>query len=313
MMTNRKMPLPVSISPVARASLEASAAQPMGAAVSLALDDAEGWAAQAQFVDAMLLAMMRPEGMGDMPEIDLGGAAAHQIDVAQPKYGAKRGFYLHGGGLTFGAGQAGAWMAKRQADTIGLPMVSIDYRMPPAFPYPAGLDDCMAAYRAAIATTRPEDIVIMGASAGGQLAAAMVLRARDEGLPMPGGLVLMTPEVDLTESGDSFTVLLGVDPVLTQSLMPANLLYAGGADLAHPYLSPLFGDFSKGFPRTFLQGGTRDLFLSNSVRMHRALRQHGLPAELHVFEGMPHGGFGGSAPEDHDLSAEISRFIKSLP
>ncbi len=87
----------------------------------------------------------------------------------------------------------------------------------------------------------------------------------------------MTPELDLTESGDSFYTLLGVDTALTSRLMPANLLYAAGHDLTHPYVSPLFGDFTKGFPPTLLVSGTRDLFLSNTVRMHRALRAAGIP------------------------------------
>ena len=114
----------------------------------------------------MLLAMMRPEGGGDLPTVDLGGAVAHVIDVPEAKFGAKHGFYVHGGGLTMGAGQAGAWMGKKQAEAIGLPMHSVDYRMPPAAPYPAGLDDCLAAYRALIETRRPSDIVMIGASAG---------------------------------------------------------------------------------------------------------------------------------------------------
>ena len=142
-------------------------------------------------------------------------------------------------------------------------------------------------------------------------ASASFLRARDEDLPLPAAAVLMTPEVDLTESGDSFQANLGVDTVLTGSLMPANLLYAGGHDLAHPYLSPLFGDFTEGFPPTFLTTGTRDLFLSNTVRMHRALRAAGIAAELHVLEAAPHGGFFGTAPEDKALVQEMRRFSDS--
>ena len=90
--------------------------------------------------------------------------------------------------------------------------------------------------------------------------------------------------------------------------MPVNLLYAAGRDLTDPYVSPLFGDFSKGFPPTLLASGTRDLFLSNTVRMHRKLRAAGVAAELHVFEAMPHGGFGG-APEDRELAREVRRFV----
>lgn len=91
--------------------------------------------------------------------------------------------------------------------------------------------------------------------------------------------------------------------------MPVNLLYAAGHDLRHPYLSPLFGQFDAGFPRTILTTGTRDLFLSNTVRMHRALRSVGVPAELHVLEAAGHIGFPG-APEGEEVDREIRRFIQ---
>jgi len=89
-----------------------------------------------------------------------------------------------------------------------------------------------------------------------------------------------------------------------------NSLYANGHDLAHPYLSPLSGDFSKDFPTTSLQTGTRDLFLSNTVRLHRALYRHQIDVELHVFEAMPHGGFGSNTPEDQELAEAAQRFIR---
>ena len=168
----------------------------------------------------------------------------------------------------------------------------------------------MAAYRALLAERAPGEIVIHGGSAGGNLAAALILRARDEGLPLPAGAILNTPEIDLTESGDSFQTNLGVDPGL-RPLMPVNLLYADGHDLSHPYLSPLFGDFSKGFPPTLLTTGTRDLYLSNTVRMHRALRAADIPAELHVTEAGPHTGFPGT-PEGEAIEREVRRFIQSV-
>jgi acetyl esterase/lipase len=92
------------------------------------------------------------------------------------------------------------------------------------------------------------------------------------------------------------------------SLMQVNLLYAAGAPLDHPYLSPLFGDFSKGFPPTLITAGTRDLFLSNAVRFHRALRAAGVPAELHILEAAAHGFFGGGTPEEAEIDAEMRRF-----
>ncbi|VVD60790.1 alpha/beta hydrolase [Pandoraea anhela] len=215
---------------------------------------------------------------------------------------------LHGGGLVFGEGAVCRIGAQMQADQLGVRCWGIDYRMPPAHPYPAGLDDCLTVYRHLLGTYAPHRIVIGGRSAGANLAAAMVLRARDEGLPLPGALVLLSPELDLTESGDSFEINQWVDVLLPRSLMSNNLLYAAGADLAHPYLSPLFGDFTRGFVPTFVQSGTRDLFLSNAVRMHRGLRLAGVPCELHVFEAMPHGGFMG-APEDRELRDEVTRFV----
>jgi monoterpene epsilon-lactone hydrolase len=193
----------------------------------------------------------------------------------------------------------------------GRVVYGVDYRVPPDHPYPAALDDCVAAYRALIAETPPERVVVSGVSAGGNLAAALLLRALEEGAPMPAGAILLTPELDLTESGDSFETLMGLDVVLTGRLTEMNQLYAGGADLSHPYLSPLFGDVS-GFPPTLLQAGARDIFLSNTVRMHRKLRAATVEAELHVWEGMPHGGFGGLTPEDREVSAELQAFIGSL-
>ena len=120
--------------------------------------------------------------------------------------------------------------------------------------------------------------------------------------------MLLTPEIDLTEGGDSFQTLLGLDTALTSSLMPANLLYAGGHNLADPYISPLFGDFSKGFPPTLLQSGTRDLFLSNTVLMHRALRRAGVAAELHVFDAATHVMFMAGLEAD-DRKREVRQFV----
>ncbi|MGO4229618.1 alpha/beta hydrolase fold domain-containing protein [Arthrobacter sp. YAF34] len=181
-----------------------------------------------------------------------------------------------------------------------------DYRMPPTHPFPAALDDVVAVYKALLEVRDPAQIIVGGGSAGGNLAAALLLRAKAEGLPMPAGLVLLTPEVDLTESGDSFVTLADVSVGL-QSLRDANLLYAGGHDLSDPYLSPLFGDVT-GFPPTLLISGTRDLFLSNTVRMHRKLRESGVEADLHIFDARPHAGYG-NAPEEAAVSAETAAFV----
>jgi acetyl esterase/lipase len=126
---------------------------------------------------------------------------------------------------------------------------------------------------------------------------------------MPGATILLTPALDLTQSGDTFRTNLGVDTVITRSDPSALLLYAGGHDLRDPYVSPVYGDLARGFPPTLLASGTRDVLLSDTVRMHRALRAVDVPAELHVLEAAPHGFFRGATPEDRELDREVRRFI----
>jgi monoterpene epsilon-lactone hydrolase len=310
----RVIPVPASISPEAQAVLS------MGAIAATPemppLDDLEGVRAYLAEVDAVIMAGLAPAAemaKADSLELDVDGVRVydvrpHGMAGVDPHVILE----IHGGALVMGAGEVCRAMALATVDGLGRRLFSVDYRMAPDHPHPAPLDDCMTAYRALLRDHRPEDIVVRGTSAGGNLAAALVLRARDEGLPMPAGAVLATPELDLTESGDSFRTNLGVDSVLTASLMPQNLLHAGGHDLSDPYLSPLFGDLTEGFCPTFLSTGTRDLFLSNTVRMHRALRTAGVRAELHVLEAAPHGGFFGMAPEDAELTVEMRRFVDEL-
>ena len=148
---------------------------------------------------------------------------------------------VHGGGFTGGAGLSCRAMGIGDALQMGVRTWAPDYRMPPDHPYPTPLDDCVAAYRNLLQEYRPEEIVVGGASAGGQCwRQHLILRRRVmRGLPLPAAAVLRTPEIDLTESGDSFQTNLGLDNLLTESLLPANLLYAAGHDLRDPYLSPL--------------------------------------------------------------------------
>ena len=275
------------------------------------LDDPNAWreriAQDNQNMLNMVAGLESIEGI-TVEEIMSDGA---QIYVATPDGAAgDRRVYLdvHGGALILGGGECCRASAIGWALRLGVQTWSIDYRMPPEHPYPTPLDDCVAAYRALLEIRAPEDIVVGGGSAGANLAAALILRARDEGHPLPAAAVLMTPEIDLTESGDTFQTNLGVDTVIGPFML-VNLLYAAGHDLSHPYLSPLFGDFTKGFPPTLLTAGTRDLFLSNAVRMHRALRGANVSTELHILEAAPHGGFFGASPEEADLMNDIQRFV----
>lgn len=217
--------------------------------------------------------------------------------------------YLHGGAYIHGQGIAGAYMGQPLASHSGIRMFAVDYRMPPDHPFPVGLYDSVGTYRWLLDRFQPENIAVAGGSAGGGLAAALVLKARDVGLQIPRAAVLATPESDLTQAGDSFTANRYIDPVLVGGLEASIALYADGHELTDPYLSPIFGDFRKGFCPTFLNCGTRDVFLSNTVLLHRALLKAGVEAELHVWEAMPHGGFFG-APEDQEVFAQQATFLR---
>jgi monoterpene epsilon-lactone hydrolase len=299
------------VSPEAQAAL---LAPPIVAGTVESPADGDGWH---RYIDAVERGMLdalvwtaHPDLDIHVEETDVDGVPVHRLtplDVARddPRIYVE----LHGGALVFGSGACCRAMGLATASRTRRTTWAVDFRMPPDHPFPAGLEDSVRVYRAILETHLPKHVVIGGASSGANLAAATVLAARDAGLPLPAALVLLAPELDLTESGDSFQTNLGVDTVLPGSLMDANRLYAGSAALTDPYVSPLFGDFRGGFPPTLVASGTRDLFLSNAVRMHRALRAADVDAELHLVEAAPHGGFYGSAPEDLALDAEICRFL----
>lgn len=306
----REVPVPAHLSPPAQAQLSMAG---MSNPPWPALEDVGAWRSLIASMDEMGLmglTMMGAQVKADVEEINIDGVRVFAV-TPEGVAADDQSIYLdvHGGALLWGGGASCRAMGVITAGMIGARVWAVDYRTPPDHPYPAAVDDCVAVYRALLRDRPAEKIVIGGASAGGNIAAATILRARDEGLPLPAACVLISPEVDLTESGDSFNTLLGVDTALTSRLMPANLLYAGGADLAHPYVSPLFGDFTKGFPPTILQSGTRDLFLSNTVRMHRALRAADVPADLYVMEAATHAMFA-MGPESDDRVAEVRKFLE---
>jgi acetyl esterase/lipase len=221
--------------------------------------------------------------------------------------------HVHGGGYVFGPGESGLPEALLLAGFGGFKVISVDYRMPPDHPYPAAMDDAMAVWREAVTMANPRNMAIFGTSTGGAMTLAMVLRARTENLPLPAAIAPGTPWSDIAKIGDTYASNEWVDNVLVTWdgwLGRAALLYANGRDLKDPQLSPIYGDFS-GFPPTILTSGTRDLFLSNTVRTHRKLRRAGVVADLHVYEGQSHAqyGFDANAPETKEAFTEIAQFF----
>jgi acetyl esterase/lipase len=221
--------------------------------------------------------------------------------------------HVHGGGYVFGPAESATREAILMAGFGKLKVVSIDYRMPPDFPYPAAMDDAMAVWKEVARTNDPKKMAIFGTSTGGGMTLAMVLRARAEGLPLPAATAPGTPWSDMTKTGDTYFTNEKVDNILVSNdgwLGEAAKLYANGHDLKDPQLSPVYGDFA-GFPPTILTSGTRDLFLSNTVRVHRKLRQAGVVSDLHVFEGQSHAQYAGDpdAPETREHFGELAAFF----
>jgi acetyl esterase/lipase len=311
--------LPVrTIEPPTTISLEARAALAEGAARAPlsypAPDDLEAWRRAKEASAAMWEPVAAQMLAGCRCSVDtqvISGVRTYRCTPSEPGNAAQPIYlYFHGGAFVFGAGRFAMAFGAKAADQLGMTTLSVDYRTPPAHPFPAALEDGFAVYRELLAGAGGRKIVVGGASAGANLAAAVTLLIRDRALPPPAAVVLLTPEVDLTEAGDTFRTNELLDVNLKAALPECNALYAGGHGLTDPYLSPLFADFAQGFPPTLIQSGTRDLFLSNSVLMHRKLRRAGIEADLHVWEAMPHGGFGfGSVPENDEISQEVRHFI----
>lgn len=221
--------------------------------------------------------------------------------------------HVHGGGYVFGPGEAALPEAIMMAGFGGFKVLSVDYRMPPDFPYPAAMDDAMAVWKEVLKSHEHRRLAIFGTSTGGAMTLAMVLRARDEKLPLPAAIAPGTPWSDIDKIGDSYASNEWVDNVLVTWdgwLGRAAKLYANGTSLKNPYISPIYGDF-KGFPPTILTSGTRDLFLSNTVRTHRKLRRAGVIADLNVYEGQSHAQyqFNVDAPETKEAFTDIARFF----
>lgn len=199
--------------------------------------------------------------------------------------------YVHGGGYILNGGEGSIPEAMAMAHYGQIKVISIDYRMLPDHPFPAGLEDVIAVYKEVLTKYKPENIGIFGTSAGSGLTAAAMLKLRDLNLPQPAVVGLGTPFIDITDTGDSYHTNQDIDNFLVTYnglLKSIAKLYAGSYDMKNPLISPIYGDFTKGFPPTILTSGTRDLFLSNTVRTHQKLRAAGVEAYLQVFEGCSH-------------------------
>ncbi len=221
--------------------------------------------------------------------------------------------HMHGGCYVLNPREAGLPEAIFMAGFGHIKVISVDYRMPPEAVFPAALDDGITVWKAALKTTPAKNMAIFGTSAGGALTLEMVLKAKELGLPLPAAIAPGTPMSDVTKVGDTFHTNAMVDNVLVSpdGFCDAGAkVYANGHDMKDPLLSPVYGDM-KNFPPTILTSGTRDLLLSNTVRVHRKLRQAGVEAVLQVYEGMSHAHYvrDDTAPESKEAFEEIAGFF----
>lgn len=289
-------------------------------------DDVEGWKKIRTYVPPQLKAVAKdPEiskrtrdAMKRYPSTSkkrtLGGVPVVEIVSEGRQQNGKVLVYVHGGGYVTGGPDfgLGGWVSGE----TGLRVVSVGYTLAPEAKWDQMSDQVVSVVRALEEEGYPaKNIAVLGDSAGGGLAAGSILKMRDRGLALPGALVLWSPWSDITETGDTYFTLRRADPLLNYKLLlkKAADAYADPKDQRNPYVSPVYGDYSKGFPPTLIQGGTKDIFLSNCVREYRAIDSAGGTAILDIYEGMPHvfQGIVFGTPETQQAMAKMKKFLAS--
>ncbi len=218
----------------------------------------------------------------------LGGVPTAEItiDGIEPRHVV---LYFHGGVYVIGDAFQAAGLASQVGRRIGAKVISVDYRLAPEHPYPAAVDDALAAYEALLrGGTAPSDIAFAGESAGGGLAIATLVNARDHGLPLPAAAFVMSPYVDLTLAGATMESKREADPLFTPEAFQARVTdYTSGQDAALGLISPIFAELS-GLPPLIIQAGTHEVLLDDAIRLARAAALADVEVTLDVTPGVPH-------------------------
>lgn len=312
----KTIPVPNTVSP----ELQQIIAQPLRTAWNTPPTTPEGWkqlaesirAAAAPNVEAMRARLKVTVEPGTLAGVKIYTVTPERI---LPENRDRVLVQIHGGCYVLNPAEAALPEALLISAIGGYRVIAVDYRMPPEAYFPAALDDAMSVYKAVIAKTDPKRVGLIGTSAGGALVLEMGLRAKQLNLPLPGAIASGTPMSDSTKTGDTFYTNAMLDNVLVSTegfCDAAAAFYAKGHDLKDPLISPIYGDMS-GFPPTILTSGTRDLLLSNTVRVHRKLRNLGIDSFLQVYEGQSHAQYGRDdrIPEVREAFTEIGAFMNS--
>jgi monoterpene epsilon-lactone hydrolase len=247
-------------------------------------------------------------------EVTAGGVPAHWL--APPGADADRVLlFLHGGGYELGSLRSDGELAARLGRAAGMRVLFPEYRLAPEHPFPAAIDDVLAAWRWLRIDQQlsARSIAVAGDSAGGGLAVALLVATRDAREVLPAAAALMSPTVDLTSSGASMTERADQDPISTPAMLRQFASdYLAGADPKAPLASPLFASL-RGIPPLLVQVGTADLLLSDSERLATAAAEAGVDVILEIGEGLTHvyqlllG-----TPEAAEATEQIGKFLRAL-
>jgi acetyl esterase/lipase len=303
--------VPATVSPEAAKALgaiyAASAKQPP-ATKPVSLED---WDRQREAVDKRTIptsnALVAKLG-ASLQDEQLGGIPVVRIRPANYKANGRTLVYLHGGAYTRFSAHSRIAPPALVATATGDEVISIDFTDAPRGNWKIVTDQVLAVWKALLAKgIAPVRLGLFGDSAGGGIAAGSVFKMRDQGLPLPGALYLMSPSCDPSQQGDSYQTLGNVDPVLDpESSAWSAAAYADPKDQKNPYVAAVYGDYTKAFPPTLIQGGTREMLLSVFVREYQAIRSGGHEAVLDLYEGMPHV-FQGSVPDTPEARTALER------
>ena len=218
----------------------------------------------------------------------LGGVPTAEVTVdgVEPRHLV---LYFHGGVYVMGDAALAADLAAEVGRRTRAKVISVDYRLAPEHPYPAAVDDALAAYQALLESgTAPSDIAFAGESAGGGLAIATLVNARDHGLPLPAAAFAMSPYADLTLAGTSMETKRDADPLLSPEALRARVPdYTAGQDPALGLISPIFADLS-GLPPLIIQAGTHEVLLDDAIRLARQAATADVHVTLDITPGVPH-------------------------
>jgi monoterpene epsilon-lactone hydrolase len=246
-------------------------------------------------------------------DVTAGGVPAHWLTAPGTDPGRVL-LFLHGGGFELGSVRSDGELAARLGRAAGMRVLFPEYRLAPEHPFPAALDDVLAAWHW-LRTDQglsAASLAVAGDSAGGGLAVALLVATRDAGEELPAAAVLMSPTVDLTSSGASMTERVDQDPISTPAMLRQFAAdYLAGADPKTPLASPLFASLT-GLPPLLIQVGTADLLLSDSERLATAATHAGVDVTLQIGEGLPHvyqlllG-----TPEAAQATEQIGKFLRA--